>query len=88
MKKFDGLAWGKKVYMWLSIGVAAIVWIVFFLSLFFGRLSAGPVEATWTQEILKWVVMTPVCVGIVDGIAYALIGTLASRKEAGLDQKK
>ena len=87
MKKFNGLAWGKKVYLWLSLGVVAIIWIVFFLSLFFGRLSQGPVEGTWFGEIMKWVVMTPVLVLLVDGIAYALIGTLAARKDAGLDNK-
>lgn len=85
MKKFDGLAWGKKVYLWLSLGVVAVLWIVFFISLFFGRLSQGPVEATWFGEVMKWVVMTPILVVIVDVIAYALIGTFASRKKDGLD---
>ena len=87
MKKFDGLAWGKKVYLWLSLGVVAVIWIAFFLSLFFGRLSYGPVEETWFGEVMKWVVMTPALVVIVDCIAYALIGTLAARKDAGLDNK-
>lgn len=88
MQKFDGLAWGKKVYLWLSLAVVAVIWLVFFISLFFGRLSNGPVEATWFGEIMKWVIMTPVLVLIVDGISYALIGTLASRKQAGLDSPK
>lgn len=85
---FNPVKWGKKVYMWLSVGTAAIIWLVFFISLFFGRLSYGPVEATWFGEILKWIFMTVVIVGIVDGLAYSLVMIIGHRKAAGLDKKK
>lgn len=88
MSKIDGYSWGKKAYIVLSLAVVLIVWAVFFVSLFFGRLSHGPVEGTWFGEVMKWVVMTVVLVGIVDVIAYALIATIASRKADGLDEKK
>ena len=86
MKKIDGLAWGKKVYLWLSLAVVAVIWICFFGSLLFGRLSHGPVEETWFGEVMKWVVMTPILVVLVDCIAYALIMTNAARKEHDLDR--
>ena len=85
MSKQDGLAWGKKAYLCLSLAVVAVIWICFFGSLLFGRLSHGPVEETWFLEVMKWVVMTPVLVGIVDGVAYAWIATVASRKGDGID---
>lgn len=88
MSKIDGFSWGKKAYIVLSLAVVLIIWAVFFGSLFFGRLSHGPVEETWFGEIMKWVVMTLVLVGIVDVIFYALIATIASRKADGLDEKK
>ena len=87
MSKLDGFNWGKKAYIVLSIAVIVVIWAVFFVSLFFGRPSHGPVEETWFGEIMKWVVMTPILVGIVDVTAYALIATIASRKADGLDEK-
>ena len=88
MSKLSGMEWGKKAYIVLSIAVVVVIWAVFFVSLFFGRLSHGPVEANWLEEVMKWVVMTPILVIIVDVVAYALIATTASRKAEGLDEKK
>lgn len=83
MAKGDGTKWGKKAYLVLSLAVVAIIWVAFFIHfVIFGH---TPVEANWTEEVMKWVVMTPVLVGVVDGIAYALIGTIASRKEHDLE---
>lgn len=67
-----------KYYAILDAIVVAIIAICF---AFFGKL----VEATWFEEIAKWVVMTIGIVGVVDVIAYAVIGTIVSRKVAGLD---
>ena len=83
MAKGDGSKWAKKTYWILSIAVVLIVWLAFFFH--YVVLGHSPVEANWTEEVLKWVVMTPVLVGIVDVIAYALIGTIASRKEHDLE---
>lgn len=80
MSKINGYKWAKKAYIILSVATVAIIWACFFGSLFFGRLSHGPVEANWTEEVMKWVVMTPILVIIVDVIAYALIMTIASGK--------
>lgn len=88
MSKQTGYKWAKKAYLFLSLAVVAIIWGCFFISLFFGRLSHGPIEANWTEEILKWVVMTPVLVVIVDVIAYALIMTIASGKGDDLPDTK
>ena len=87
MSKIDGFNWGKKAYIVLSLAVVVVILAVFFVSLFFGRLSHGPVEANWTEEVMKWVVMTPILVIIVDVTFYALIATTASRKAEGLDEK-
>lgn len=83
MAKGDGYKWAKKTYWILSIAVVLIVWLAFFFH--YVVLGHSPVEANWTEEVLKWVFMTPVLVGIVDAIAYALIGTIASRKEHDLE---
>ena len=88
MSKIDGFNWGKKAYIVLSLAVVVVIWAVFFVSLFFGRLSHGPVEETWFGEVMKWVVMTLFLVIIVDVTFYALIATIASRKAEGLDEKK
>ena len=88
MSRTDGMNWGKKAYLWLSLAVVAVIWLCFFGSLLFGRLSHGPVEANWTEEVLKWLFMTPFIVGIVDVIAYAWIGTVASRKAHNLEASK
>lgn len=83
MSRTEGMNWGKKAYLWLSLAVVAIIWIAFFVH--FVILGHSPVEANWTEEVLKWVVMTPVLVGIVDVIAYAWIATVASRKAHNLE---
>lgn len=81
-----GFTWAKKAYLWLSLAVVAIIWIAFLIH--FVILGHAPVEGNWGGEIAKWLVMTPVLVGVVDGIAYALIGTIASRRAHGLGGKK
>ena len=83
MSRQDGLSWGKKAYLWLSLGVVAIIWIAFLIH--FVILGHAPVEANWGEEIGKWLLMTPVLVVIVDVIAYAWIGTVASRRAHGLE---
>lgn len=88
MSKQDGVKWAKKAYVILSLIVVAIIWGAFFISLFWGRLSHGPVEGNWTEEIMKWVVMTPVLVVVVDCIFYAWIATVASRKADGIDESQ
>lgn len=88
MSKINGYNWGKKAYLFLSLAVVAIIWGCFFVSLLFGRLSHGPIEETWFLEVMKWVVMTPILVVIVDVVFYALIATDASRKAEGLDEKQ
>lgn len=88
MSKLSGIEWGKKAYIVLSLAVVVVIWAVFFVSLFFGRLSHGPIEETWFGEIMKWAVMSVFLVGIVDVTFYALIATIASRKAEGLDEKK
>lgn len=87
MSKLSGYKWAKKAYILLSIAVVVIIWACFFGSLLWGRLSHGPVEANWTEEVWKWLFMTPVLVVIVDVIAYALIMTIASGKTNELDEK-
>ena len=87
MSKLSGYKWAKKAYIILSLAVIVVIWAVFFVSLFFGRLSHGPVEANWTEEVMKWVVMTPFLVIIVDVIAYALIMTIASGKTDETEDK-
>ena len=83
MAKGDGAKWGKKAYWVLSLAVVAIIWVAFFIHfVIFGH---SPVEANWGEEIGKWLLMTPILVVIVDVIAYALIGTIASRKEHDLE---
>ena len=83
MAQGEGIKFAKKAYLWLSLGVAAIIWIAFFFH--YIVLGHAPVEGNWTEEVMKWVVMTPVVVGIVDAVFYALIGTIASRKEHDLE---
>lgn len=78
-----GIAWAKKAYLWLSLVVVAIIWIAFFVH--FVILGHAPVEANWGEEVGKWLLMTPILVGIVDAIAYAWIGTVASRRAHGLE---
>ena len=78
-----GISWAKKAYLWLSLGVVAVIWIAFFVH--FVILGHAPVEANWGEEIGKWLLMTPVLVVIVDVIAYAWIGTVASRRAHGLE---
>jgi hypothetical protein len=78
-----GTAWAKKAYLWLSLVVVAIIWIAFLIH--FVILGHAPVEANWGEEIGKWLLMTPILVGIVDCIAYALIGTIAARRAHGLE---
>ena len=78
-----GINWAKKAYLWLSLAVVAIIWIAFLIH--FVILGHAPVEANWGEEIGKWLLMTPVLVVIVDAIAYALIGTIASRRAHGLE---
>lgn len=80
MSKLSGYKWAKKAYIILSLAVVAIIWACFFGSLLWGRLSHGPVEETMFLEVMKWVVMTPFLVIIVDVIAYALIMAIASGK--------
>lgn len=83
MAKGDGKKWGKKAYLVLSLAVVAIIWVAFFIHfVIFGH---APVEGSWGEEVGKWLLMTPVLVGIVDAIAYALIGTIAARKEHDLE---
>ena len=83
MANGDGAKWGKKAYTVLSLVVVAIIWVAFFIHfVIFGH---APVEANWTEEVLKWVLMTVVLVPLVDVIAYALIGTIAARKEHDLE---
>lgn len=84
MSKQDGLNWARKAYIWLSLAVVAIIWIAF--GVHFGIQGHSPVEANWFEEVMKWVVMTPVLVVIVDCIFYAIIGTIASRKADGIDR--
>ena len=84
MSKQDGLNWARKAYIWLSLAVVAIIWIAF--GVHFGIQGHSPVEANWFEEVMKWVVMTPVLVVIVDCIFYAVIGTIASRKADGIDR--
>ena len=84
MSKQDGLNWARKAYIWLSLAVVAIIWIAF--GVYFGIQGHSPVEANWFEEVMKWVVMTPILVVIVDGIFYAIIGTIASRKADGIDR--
>ena len=86
MAKGDGLKYVKKAYLWLSLAVVAVIWACFFGSLFFGRLSHGPVEDTWFEEVTKWLFCTPFLVIIVDVIAYAVIMTNALRKEHDIDR--
>lgn len=86
MSKENGVKWAKKAYLFLSLAVVAIIWGCFFVSLFWGRLSHGPVEETWLEEVGKWLFMTPILVVIVDVIFYAVIGTIASRKADGIDE--
>ena len=88
MSKLDGVKWAKKAYLWLSLAVVAIIWLCFFGSLLFGRLSHGPVEETWFLEVAKWLLMTVVLVPLVDCIFYAWIATVASRKADGLEVSK
>ena len=88
MSRENGMNWGKKAYLWLSLATVAVIWLCFFGSLLFGRLSHGPVEDTWLEEVGKWLVMTPILVVIVDVIAYAWIGTVASRKAHNLEAPK
>lgn len=84
MAKGDGLKYVKKAYTILSLLVVAIIWIAF--GVHFGIQGHGPHEETWFAEIMKWVVMTPVLVVLVDCIAYALVMTNAARKEHDLDR--
>ena len=88
MEKSDGYKWAKKAYIILSLVVVAVIWACFFASLLWGRLSRGPVEETWLLEVLKWVFMTPFIVLGVDVIAYAWIGTTASRINDGIDESQ
>ena len=73
MARQDGVKWVKKTYLFLSLAVVLLIWGCFFCSLFWGRLSHGPVEGNWFEEVMKWVVMTPILVGIVDGIFWSVI---------------
>lgn len=79
MSEFNAKKWAIKVYIWLSLAITAIIWSIFLINLWLGN---GPIEETWTEEILKYVVLTPVIVGIVDGVAYPFIGVAASTKKA------
>lgn len=92
MARQDGIKWVKKSYLFLSLAVILLIWGWFFCSLAWGRLSHGPVEETWFLEVMKWVVMTPILVGIVDGIFWSLImigGHVASEKaDKKKDEKK
>lgn len=88
MSKKDGLKWAVKAYLILSLVVIVLIWGAFFISLFWGRLSHGPVEGNWTEEIMKWVVMTPVLILIVGGIFYPWIATVASRRANGIDESQ
>ena len=88
MSRTEGMNWGKKAYLWLSLAVVVVIWACFFGSLLFGRLSHGPVEETWFGEVMKWVFMTGVLVVIVDVIAYAWIATVATRKAHNLEAPK
>lgn len=84
MAKGDGLKYVKKAYTILSLLVVAVIWIAF--GIHFGIQGHGPHEETWFAEVMKWVVMTPVLVILVDCIAYALVMTNAARKEHDLDK--
>lgn len=84
MAKGDGLKYVKKAYTILSLLVVAVIWIAF--GVHFGIQGHGPHEANWFEEVMKWVVMTPILVVLVDCIAYALIMTNAARKEHDLDR--
>jgi uncharacterized membrane protein len=86
MSRQDGINWGKKAYLWLSLAVVAIIWIAFFVH--FVILGHSPVEANWGEEVGKWLLMTPVLVVIVDVIAYAWIMTVATRKAHNLEAPK
>ena len=88
MSKENGAKWAKKAYLFLSLAVVAIIWGCFFVSLFFGRLSHGPVEETWLEEVGKWLFMTPILVVLVDVVFYALIMTIASGKADEIDDPK
>lgn len=88
MSREDGIKWAKKAYILLSLATVFVIWACFFASLFWGRLSRGPIEANWFEEVMKWVVMTPLIVLAVDVIAYAWIGTVASRKSDGIDESQ
>ena len=88
MNKLSGYKWAKKAFIILSAAVVAIIWAGFFISLFCGRLSHGPIEETWFLEVLKWLAMTPPLVVIVDVIAYAVIMTAASGKIEQVEDSK
>lgn len=62
-----------KIYAIVDLIIAIIAYVCFQK---FGHL----VEATWTEEILKWILMTIVVIVIFDVIIYALVGTYVSRK--------
>ena len=88
MENSEGYKWAKKAYIVLSVATVLAIWALFFVSLFWGRLSHGPIEANWFEEVMKWVVMTPLIVLAVDVVAYAWIGATASRKDDGIDESQ
>lgn len=86
MSRENGMNWGKKAYLWLSLAVVAVIWLCFFVK--YVILGHAPVEGNWGEEVGKWLFMTPFLVAIVDVIAYAWIGTVASRKAHNLEAPK
>lgn len=61
----DKLTFCKKVALWVAIVAAAVMLII---GLCFGK----QVEATLFGEISKWIVMTLVVIGILEGFVYFL----------------
>lgn len=68
------IKWAKKIY---SVIIPTVLAIVAVIGIVFGKV----VEATLFQEVAKWVVMAVIITLLVCGLAYPIIGILASRRD-------
>ena len=76
----------KKIYWqfnWIMAAVVVVVLAIVFLCRYFG--VGTPVEKTWTQEVLKYLVMLTIISVIVGTILYVPFQALSSKiaKERG-----
>ena len=69
----------RKIYWWLNLALAGVVFIVL-LALFLYRYFAvgTPVEATWGEEIGKYLIMWPALWGVCAVICYVPFKALSA----------